>query len=796
MELSQQQGQCVQRITSLLKGACPQPLVRIDGFAGTGKPGTLNSVIQTPSGPVRMGDICVDDEIFSPSGKITHVVALDPQGVQPTYRVHFRDGFHTDCGLGHLWTVGSLSHGKRLWRTLELSEIIDSGLTNAAGMRFRIPLTVPVQYATKTIGIDPYLLGYAIGDGYFGVHGSCVTLTIADHEFDELFTYLSDSLQESDDLRGGNKSPGCSHWRLYGPSANALRNLGFISDLRSGNMFIPRDALHGDVNQRWALLRGLMDAEGSSGGNRARFSTTSSRLADDVCALVQSLGGVAIKKSAIRKRTGNVEYSVNVKTFGNPFLLSSKAKLWSLSWKNPPSRCIKSIERVEDQSQQCIQVAATDGLYMADHYIVTHNSTILPFILDDLGYDPKMVAFVGPTGKSAKVMRTKLRDQQYPNCNATTVHAAIYRAKPAPVARLEADVAAHKEQLAHLIEEARQDHYINNPDNPEGEERPDLNLNNNAKVTQQRKLIQRLEHELEHAYDNDELAFQINPDSVVTDAQLIVVDEFSMVGKRMANDLLSFGVPILAMGDPGQLPPVKDEDFLALGEPDFFLSEIHRQAEGNPIIHLSRLAREGEDLPYGDYGDGVIVMDRQQYNYDGTFEHRPQFICGKNDTRWRVTQMLRTDFGFVDGPRSGIGPRATEPVLVKKNTKEYSNLVNGTDCIALSDFDLVVGQATGLFSFSDDEDAQFKEKTVFQGRFEEHFSRKTGQFTAPKFQTYRAQKRSIVMDWNYVCTAHSAQGSQYDHVVVIDESHVFRAEANRHLYTSITRAAKTLVVLR
>jgi exodeoxyribonuclease-5 len=269
-----------------------------------------------------------------------------------------------------------------------------------------------------------------------------------------------------------------------------------------------------------------------------------------------------------------------------------------------------------------------------------------------------------------------------------------------------------------------------------------------------------------------------------------------MVGRRMAADLMSFGVPILGLGDPGQLPPVEDEDFLASFEPDFFLTEIHRQAEDNPIIHLSKLAREGEDLPYGDYGDGVIVMDRQQYAFEGEFDNRPAFIVGMNKTRWKVSQMLRQCFGYIEDVRAYVGPRAGEPLLVKKNIRKYPGLINGTDCFAMTDFDLAHGKASGLYSFETDEGVRYENERVFQGLFEEHFSRSQGAYTCSKGVAYHEKKRTINLDFNYVRTAHSSQGSQFDDVVVIDESHVFGADANRHLYTSITRAAKTLVVLR
>lgn len=421
----------------------------------------------------------------------------------------------------------------------------------------------------------------------------------------------------------------------------------------------------------------------------------------------------------------------------------------------------------------------------------TGKSTILPHILEAVGFQPEHVTFCAPTGKAAKVMRTKLKTQGYPNFNSSTIHSAIYRAKPAPVATLEEALAHHESQLADLIKQIQQAH--EESDVPD--KRP-LNLNEYPEVGQKRKFVSSLRAELESVYDDENLSFQLNPDSIIQNSQLIVVDEASMVGKRMAHDLMSFGVPILAIGDPGQLPPVEDDAGLTAGAPDFFLREIHRQAEGNPIIHLSKLAREGEDLPYGDYGNGVQVMKRSDYDYTGSFADRPQFIVGMNKTRWRVTQMLRKDFGYIEKVQHMLGPRAGEPLIVKKNTREYPNLVNGTECVALGDIDLIPGQARVMCSFEDDDSLKYKDKQIFQGKFEEHFSKKAGSFTAPKSVTYRAMRSSIVMDWNYVSTAHTAQGSQWDDVVVIDESSVFREDANRWLYTSVTRAAEKLIVLR
>lgn len=408
-------------------------------------------------------------------------------------------------------------------------------------------------------------------------------------------------------------------------------------------------------------------------------------------------------------------------------------------------------------------------------------STILPFILESLGHPPESVTFCAPTGKAAKVMRTKLKAQAYPNTSAGTIHSAIYRAKPAPISTLETDLYNHQEALSEALVICA---------NSGGDPARD------PVIIKQRKLVSRLQAELSAAYREDKINFQINPESAIQLSSLIVIDEASMVGSRMAADLMEFGVPIFAMGDPGQLPPVEDTVGLLADTPDFFLSEIHRQAKDNPIIHLATLAREGKDLPFRDYGGGVQVVRRKDYDQTFEFENRPQFIVGRNKTRWKINQQLREEFGYVERMGDRVGPQKGEPLLIKKNSREHPDLTNGTECTALSDATFNKGDATFQMSFESDDGVPYLDKTVFQGMFEEHFSRTPKGYTAPEQTAWRAMKRSIVADWAYAITCHSSQGSQWEDVVVIDESGAFRADEDKWLYTAVTRAAKTLTVLR
>ena len=101
--------------------------------------------------------------------------------------------------------------------------------------------------------------------------------------------------------------------------------------------------------------------------------------------------------------------------------------------------------------------------------------------------------------------------------------------------------------------------------------------------------------------------FTLNADGPASKAGLIVIDECSMVDAELARDLLSFGKPILVLGDPFQLPPVKGAGFFTDGAPDVMLTQIHRQAQDNPIIRLSEIVRSGGDLREGVYGETRVI---------------------------------------------------------------------------------------------------------------------------------------------------------------------------------------------
>ena len=290
-------------------------------------------------------------------------------------------------------------------------------------------------------------------------------------------------------------------------------------------------------------------------------------------------------------------------------------------------------------------------------YAGTGKSTILPVIIDHLNLDPEDVAFACPTGKAAKVMTEKLR--AFPGFEKTlarTIHSWIYLPQPLKAEMLEKDLEREKAARSKFLEENK-----------------DRDYTQDEEYTKRERSIVILERDLEKAYDNVEGPnFQLNVDSAVRECRLIVIDEASMVGEYLATDIQSFGVPIFVMGDPGQLPPVSDKPGFTNAEPDYQLTEIHRQALDSPIIRVADLARRGEWLNVGflpgqSADEWVNIIERRNDNVSYDPDRAAQIIVGTNRKRWDITSRIRKARGFTTtGPgvdEDGLSLTAQHPGL-------------------------------------------------------------------------------------------------------------------------------------
>jgi len=273
--------------------------------------------------------------------------------------------------------------------------------------------------------------------------------------------------------------------------------------------------------------------------------------------------------------------------------------------------------------------------------------------------------------------------------------------------------------------------------------------------------------------------FALDPESAAATADLIVIDEVSMVDELLALDLLSFGTKVLVLGDPFQLPPVQGAGYFTAVEPDLMLTEIHRQAADNPIIRMSMDIREGKRLSRGDYGDSHVIstdmVDRAEVM------GADQVLVGRNKTRLDYNNRIRTLKGLPH-QEPIIGDRM---VCLRNNPQK--KLLNGQIWIVAD----VKRKNGGKFQMVlEPEDAVGKSgnevKVVTHKAF---FSGEEEQLGWPERRQYDE------FTFGYALTVHKSQGSQWDNVYLFDESFVFRDDARRWLYTGVTRAAEKITVV-
>jgi exodeoxyribonuclease-5 len=273
--------------------------------------------------------------------------------------------------------------------------------------------------------------------------------------------------------------------------------------------------------------------------------------------------------------------------------------------------------------------------------------------------------------------------------------------------------------------------------------------------------------------------FALDPESDAATADLIVIDEVSMVDEALGRDLLSFGTKVLVLGDPFQLPPVQGAGFFTTDEPDIMLTEIHRQAADNPIIRMSMEIREGGHLEYGRYDDSIVIP-KSDVDRDAVIT-ADQVLVGRNKTRVDYNDRLRELKGL---PRHE--PVAGDRLVCLRNNP-VKKLLNGQIWIAAE----VKKRSGDRYSMLLDPDEEPTARKA-QARVLTHaafFSGEEDKLGWPE------RRRFDEFTFGYCLTVHKAQGSQWDRVYLFDESFVFREDRRRWLYTGVTRASEQITVV-
>ena len=379
----------------------------------------------------------------------------------------------------------------------------------------------------------------------------------------------------------------------------------------------------------------------------------------------------------------------------------------------------------------------TTPIFRCFGYAGTGKTTITRSIIEGLNLDlGREALFAAYTGKAAMVMRK----QKLP---AGTIHSLIY--KP---------IMPDKKICNKLFADIK-----------------------NCKTDGQKRILSK------QLAEARKVTFELRTlyDSALRSAKLLVLDECSMVGAEMLRDLLTFKIPLLVLGDPGQLPPIHGTGALTKHTPDALLTEIHRQAKDNPIINYATRARNAVPIPYGTMGESMRTQQNKLTNEQVL--STDQILTGKNVTRQKINKMVRDKKGFY-----GIYPVVGEKLICLRNSP-VKGLFNGTMCEVINVGDMLD------FSFELEILAEDSAEPIKVKALRAHFDAYEDKEALANVKWWE-RTDTEEFDFGYAITVHKSQGSQWDNVLIFDDKFLCwkPQERTKWLYTAITRAAKKVII--
>lgn len=403
-----------------------------------GKALSLDTDIPTISGWKKMGDIHEGDIVFGPDGKPTRVVYESPLFHKRMFEVEFEDGAVIKASADHIWTVKSKASTAAMKRkpktkrnrataryrdggwfdatTEELSKKYYHDRKDGKGREYfyRVPMTKPVEYPERDLPIDPYLLGVWLGDG--SRHNGHIAVSYADAQ--ETMENLAGCGYELTFKEHKNRTPSIIvDWHGRGFQADEG---SFIGKLRTigvyKNKHIPAEYMTASVEQRLALLQGLMDTDGDvTKRGECTFTQKDSGLVESVSELLASLGiksKVLSRKVTCNGKPAGTAYHVHFFTDQNMpcFRMERKReRLKQVLSSRMDSKSIVRIEEIPIEPSKCIMVDNESHLYLAGKsYTATHNTFIVAVLFIILFFtEPKFSRFfsVAPDGALAKEIK-------------------------------------------------------------------------------------------------------------------------------------------------------------------------------------------------------------------------------------------------------------------------------------------------------------------------------------------------------------------------------------------------------
>lgn len=292
----------------------------------------------------------------------------------------------------------------------------------------------------------------------------------------------------------------------------------------------------------------------------------------------------------------------------------------------------------------------------------------------------------------------------------------------------------------------------------------------------------------------------------ILECDFLIIDEYSLLTKKIVDDVLNFNKKVLWCGDEGQLEPIND-DPIKLGEYlkddviEVELKTIHRQEKGCSILDLAYDVRIGRIHLQEVKNDGLTITRRDIEKYKFTSESLKNtvILCWKNNTRYKINTMIRNKLKV-----KGSLPNPGENMVVLRNNYDYE-LFNGQqltivevgdeqECYGLKYITCRVQLNNGYPFPIDIWTNPFYRKNNLKYNFELSDFYK-GDNNHIKKTIWDQYKKLVHLDFGYCMTIHKSQGSQWDNVILIKKDlYGYKGQLNRMLYTAVTRASKNLLV--
>lgn len=374
-------------------------------------PQPVSIEIPAPGGMKRFGDLKIGDIVFDHDGNPTTVDEIQPKGIQDVYEVKFLNGRKTKCTIDHLWKVLYRSHGdwkedvvplKYIMDNSSLVDTVDGSQLILSEKRYSVQNNGAAKFHERKLEIDPYVMGIIIANG-------CLTdkyLRIS-QPTSEVPNAISNILNV--DIINRSEADDDYSYIFYDHDGERIKTDDFLKhypnliNTKSPNRTIPDDFLFNSIENRLALLNGLMDGDGSivERADREwtspmiRFTTTSEKLGEQFVWLCRSLGFDCRTHIDMREKY-NSGYCANISIQISPndmyklFRVSYKmdAAIRSMHKYHELQECDKiswskyhdkskivSVRKLEKQEEvMCIRVSSPDHLYLTEDFVVTHNT--------------------------------------------------------------------------------------------------------------------------------------------------------------------------------------------------------------------------------------------------------------------------------------------------------------------------------------------------------------------------------------------------------------------------------------